>query len=98
MGGWTHVRRSDLVDVCGVAIAVAEISWLGARSTIRPLKYGEASAIQEAANLRAAYGPSRFSEHQEEWGILDYFAGHRYVVLGKYLCADHDNLYFAPLG
>jgi FkbM family methyltransferase len=29
--------------------------------------------------------------------ILDYFAAHGYVVLGKYLRADTDNLWFAPL-
>jgi FkbM family methyltransferase len=29
--------------------------------------------------------------------ILDYFADHRYVVIGKYLRADNDNLWFAPL-
>ena len=28
--------------------------------------------------------------------ILDYFFRHRYVVLGKYLRADAENLYFAP--
>lgn len=28
--------------------------------------------------------------------ILDYFAAHRYVVVGKYLRADAHNLYFAP--
>jgi FkbM family methyltransferase len=29
--------------------------------------------------------------------ILDYFAKHRYVVVGKYLRADEHNLYFTPL-
>ena len=29
--------------------------------------------------------------------ILDYFASHNYVVLGKYLRVDEANLYFAPL-
>lgn len=29
--------------------------------------------------------------------ILDYFARHGYVVVGKYLHADRNNLYFAPL-
>ena len=29
--------------------------------------------------------------------ILDYFTSHRYVVVGKYLRADNDNLWFAPL-
>ena len=29
--------------------------------------------------------------------ILDYFARHRYVMLGKYLSADENNLYFTPL-
>jgi FkbM family methyltransferase len=29
--------------------------------------------------------------------ILDYFARHRYVILGKYLRADTENLYFTPL-
>jgi len=28
--------------------------------------------------------------------ILDYFAAHRYVVVGRYLRADLLNLYFAP--
>jgi FkbM family methyltransferase len=30
--------------------------------------------------------------------ILDYFAAHGYVLLGRYLRADLQNLYFAPLG
>ena len=30
--------------------------------------------------------------------ILDYFARHRYVVIGKYMWVDQENLYFAPLG
>jgi FkbM family methyltransferase len=30
--------------------------------------------------------------------ILEYFARHRYVVVGKYLRADRANLYFTPLG
>ena len=29
--------------------------------------------------------------------ILDYFAKHRYVVVGKYLRADPNNLYFTPM-
>jgi FkbM family methyltransferase len=29
--------------------------------------------------------------------ILDYFARHRYIVVGKYLRADVNNLYFTPL-
>jgi FkbM family methyltransferase len=31
-------------------------------------------------------------------GLIDYFARHGYSVVGKYLLADHENLYFAPLG
>jgi FkbM family methyltransferase len=30
--------------------------------------------------------------------ILDYFARHDYVVIGKYLRADSENLWFAPIG
>jgi FkbM family methyltransferase len=30
--------------------------------------------------------------------ILDYFAAHRYAVVGRYLPVDEMNLYFAPLG
>jgi len=30
--------------------------------------------------------------------ILDYFAQHRYVLVGKYLRIDQKNLYFSPLG
>ena len=29
--------------------------------------------------------------------ILDYFAGHGYVLLGKYMWVDMENMYFAPL-
>ena len=29
--------------------------------------------------------------------ILDYFARHRYIVVGKYLRADVNNLYFTPI-
>ena len=29
--------------------------------------------------------------------ILDYFVRHGYVILGKYLRADTENLYFTPL-
>jgi hypothetical protein len=30
--------------------------------------------------------------------ILDYFAAHRYVVVGKYLRIDEANIYFTPAG
>lgn len=30
--------------------------------------------------------------------ILDYFAGNGYVIVGKYIWVDLENLYFAPLG
>jgi FkbM family methyltransferase len=30
--------------------------------------------------------------------ILDYFTGHRYVLVGRYMWVDRENLYFAPLG
>jgi FkbM family methyltransferase len=30
--------------------------------------------------------------------ILDYFASHRYVVIGKYLRGDSENLWFTPIG
>jgi FkbM family methyltransferase len=30
--------------------------------------------------------------------ILDYFAAHHYVVVGKYVWVDRENLYFMPLG
>ena len=30
--------------------------------------------------------------------ILDYFARHGYVIVGKYIWVDQENLYFAPLG
>ena len=30
--------------------------------------------------------------------ILDYFLQHRYVVVGRYLRMDSQNLYFAPAG
>jgi hypothetical protein len=30
--------------------------------------------------------------------ILDYFARHRYVAVGKYIWVDRENLYFMPLG
>ena len=29
--------------------------------------------------------------------ILDYFAANGYVIVGKYLAADENNLYFTPL-
>jgi FkbM family methyltransferase len=29
--------------------------------------------------------------------ILDYFAGHGYVLVGKYMWVDRENMYFAPL-
>ena len=31
-------------------------------------------------------------------GILDYFAKHHYVIVGKYIWVDRENLYFMPLG
>jgi len=30
--------------------------------------------------------------------ILDYFTQHGYVIVGRYLRADTQNLYFTPLG
>jgi hypothetical protein len=46
------------------------------------------------------FRPSFFcvEAHQEvRQAILDYFAQHHYVVVGKYLRMDTQNLYFAPL-
>ena len=37
------------------------------------------------------------SHEEVRQAILDYFARHRYVVIGKYLRADTQNLYFTPL-
>ena len=31
-------------------------------------------------------------------GILDYLAKHHYVIVGKYIWVDRENLYFMPLG
>jgi hypothetical protein len=35
--------------------------------------------------------------HEVRQQIIDYFARHRYVVVGKYVHADIGNLYFTPL-
>ena len=37
------------------------------------------------------------AHHEVRQQILDYFAAHQYVVVGKYLRADAKNLYFTPL-
>src|SRR5262249_26571028 len=37
------------------------------------------------------------AHHEVRQQILDYFARHRYTIIGKYLRSDPKNLYFRPL-
>jgi len=97
MTGWRRTRRFDLVELCMISASAVCFTWLAARWTNPPPQYGESSAVLEAARLEAAYGPSRFSEHQEEWIIRDHFKDRRegyFVDVGANHYRTFSNTYY----
>lgn len=66
---WLSSRRFDLVELLMVSAMAALVSGLIAASPPRP--------SPEVGALAAKYGPSRNSEHEEEWIVRDFFGDER---------------------
>jgi FkbM family methyltransferase len=69
--------RFDLVEILFVGLFL----WLGARlvaPAFRPASvYTDETASSELRRLEAAYGPSHYSQFQEEWIVRDFFKDRR---------------------
>jgi FkbM family methyltransferase len=70
-------RRFDLIELFFIALFVGLCAWYLGQRTEPPLRYTEYTTMQEAARLKAAYGPSHYSEEEEEWIIRDFFKDRR---------------------
>jgi len=77
MARWWNARRFDVIELSLAALAVGLIVWWFPRPNRAQLDYVVYSAAQETANLAQQYGPHRYSRHEEEWVIRDYFQDRR---------------------
>ena len=86
-------RRFDSIEVLVVGLLVAIFVYAGSTQRI----FGRPSDNSELASLAERYGPSRYSEHGEEWIIRDFFQGkHNGVFLdvGAYDYKRLSNTYY----
>lgn len=92
----TGKLRFDLLEVALVTVFVAVVTWQ-VRSAHPPVTYGDALTSQEYQRLKTRYGPSRHSEHEEEWIIRDFFhdaRGGRFVDIGANHYERGSNTYY----
>jgi FkbM family methyltransferase len=72
------VRRLDLWGVLLLCAFSILVGWSVARSTATPAAgLNEQRRAEERSALRAAYGPEKHSEFEEEWIIRDFFKDER---------------------
>ena len=97
MARWRNTRRFDLVELClVVAVSVIAMKVL-VTSRYAGVFYVALNAAQEGEHLKNRYGPSRFSEHEEEWFIRDYFQDRRdgvFVDVGANHYQGFSNTYY----
>ena len=65
-------RRFDLVEALLIVVLTAIVGWKVGRAQAAPM-----IAPSEAEPLATKYGPSRNSEHEEEWIVRDFFGERR---------------------
>ena len=94
-------RRFDAVEVSLMVVlaaalaAIVSSSWT-ARKSAR-VSYPVYSTSSEAAFLEDRYGPAKYSRHEEEWIIRDYFKDKRggvFVDVGANHYRNESNTYF----
>jgi FkbM family methyltransferase len=90
-------RQFDLVELFVTALFVGVCVWyLGHRTSPLP-RYTEQTTLQELGRLKAAYGPGRYSENEEEWIIRDFFKDRRegfFVDVGASHYRDNSNTFY----
>ena len=97
MTRWWTTRRFDAVELVALALAVGLASLLIPRWYQPRVSDLAFSAAQEAAALEQRYGPHRYSRHEEEWVIRDYFRDRRggyFVDVGANHFQDENNTYY----
>jgi FkbM family methyltransferase len=91
-------RQFDLVELTSITIFVALCAWSLARTIEPPAgTWWEYTSTREVARLKAAYGPSHYSENREEWAIRDFFKDRRngvFVDVGANHYRDRSNTFF----
>ena len=71
MKRWWNTKRFDVLELT-LIVALASVAVV----KLRP-QYVYQAALVEGADLARTYGPSRNSEHEEEWIIRDFFQDRR---------------------
>ena len=85
MQRWWETRRFDALEVALIALFAVAIAAIVTTVTVLQAdaeKYAQLShvafsAAQEQVELKARYGPTRYSRNEEEWVIRDYFQDRR---------------------
>lgn len=96
-GGRRRLPRFDLLEIALVVVPAIAIAWAWSKAE------ANVSPGPEARPFAAAHGPKRYSEHNEEWLIRDFFKGRRdgvFVDVGASHYRDGSNTYYleADLG
>jgi FkbM family methyltransferase len=89
-------RQFDFVELIVITLFVALCAGFLARTIRPPVGYTEYTTSRDAARLMAAYGPSHYSENEEEWIIRDFFKDRRngvFVDVGANHYRDFSNTY-----
>ena len=99
MAGWWSTRRFDLTEVSLIIVLVGAIAAVAAVAIMdrAGLSYVTFSAAEEGAALKQRFGPARYSEHEEEWIIRDFFNDRRsgvFVDVGANHYQTHSNTYY----
>ncbi len=94
---WWNRPRFDTLEVVVLLALAAAAVFLWQRRAWASLSYPALSAAQEATQLRERYGPAKYSRHEEEWVIRDYFHDRRggyFVDVGANHYKLESNTYF----
>ena len=69
--------RFDIVELLFTSFFVGLCVWLFAQTTDRASGFRDQTTLDELRRLKTAYGPSHYSQFQEEWIIRDFFKDRR---------------------
>ena len=82
--------RFDVLELVLICVAVAGATWVAQETRHQ-------DGTPEAAALRRAFGPTRYSQYEEEWVVRDYFGGRRagfFVDVGANHYQHFSNTYY----